>query len=92
MTEEELEREKWDAVSQVYPPDVGGPIGTFIAVFAQATFLGLIIAVTSPIWVPFAIRDKIKSILKPEPRFTHRGTVRPLVPIPETAPRKAHAR
>ncbi len=90
MTAEEIDLEKWEATEQVYPPDVpGGIVGMCIAVFAQTAFLGLIVVVTSPIWIMGAIIVESKKILNPEPKPVYRGTVRPLVPI---APRKAHSR
>ena len=73
----------------------GGPspamaaINITLIVLAQAVILGTYYAVTSPIWVPIAAYQKIKSIVKPEPKPVYRGTVRPMVPIAETArPRK----
>lgn len=56
---------------------------------AQVALLGTYFLVTSPVWVPVAAYQKIKSIVKPEPKPVYRGTVRPLVPIAETSrPRK----
>ena len=71
--------------------DVGHPShswGMLFGILGTAAMLGTYYVITSPIWVPIAAYQKIKSIIKAEPKPQYRGTVRPMVPITEIDSRK----
>lgn len=62
----------------VYPPDQGSTLGMFVGIFAQAAVMGAVMLVSSPIWVPALICNRVRRFLRPEPKPTGRGTVRPM--------------
>jgi len=65
------------------PPPMPEPtLGFYAAAALHIALPYIVIVITSPVWVPIALWQKVMDIGKPKPKKPkYRGTVRPLVPL-----------